>query len=108
MYSFVQKKNFLKIEFFRKGYYYRQFAQREYNLPPNQLTISRAYQYNKNGKIIITPSMTVKELEKKCEEQFGIAVQVYRKFGNLWLETTMTNDWTMQQQNNHGGESSIY
>jgi hypothetical protein len=31
---------------------------------------------------------------------------VFRKSGNLWLETTMTDDWTLQQQNDHGYEIS--
>ena len=46
------------------------------------------------------------ELEKIFKDQFGLAVQVFRKSGNLWLETTMTDNWTLQQQNNHGKEIS--
>ena len=50
--------------------------------------------------------MKVNELEKIFKDRFNLAVQVFRKSGNLWLETTMTDNWTLQQQNNHGGEIS--
>lgn len=56
----------------------------------------------------ITPLMTVKELENKCEEQFGILVQVYRKSGNVWLETSMTDNWTIKQQNDQGSEITMH
>jgi hypothetical protein len=50
--------------------------------------------------------MTVSELEKLCDEQFGISIQVYRRSGTLWLETSMTDSWTIQQQNDRGSEIS--
>jgi hypothetical protein len=50
--------------------------------------------------------MKVKDLEKIFKDQFSLAMQVFRKSGNLWLETTMTDNWTLQQQNEHGREIS--
>ena len=50
--------------------------------------------------------MKVNKLENIFKDQFNLAVQVFRKSGNLWLETTMTDNWTLQQQNNHGREIS--
>jgi hypothetical protein len=35
-----------------------------------------------------------------------MVVQVSRKSGTLWLETTMTDSWTLGQQNEHGRELS--
>lgn len=58
------------------------------------------------GDINIPESMTVGELENLLQEKFGITAQVSRKSGSLWLETTMTNSWTLQQQNEHGRELS--
>ena len=50
--------------------------------------------------------MTVGELEKLFRERFGANIQVSRKSGTLWLETTMTDNWTLKQQNEHGRELS--
>ena len=59
-----------------------------------------------DGEIVINEEMRVKELENMFQQKFAISAQVFRKSGNLWLETTMTDNWTLQQQNNHGREIS--
>jgi hypothetical protein len=60
----------------------------------------------KNGELDIRDSMTVGELEKNFLDQFGLNVQLSRKSGKLWLETTMTDNWTLKRQNDHGRELS--
>lgn len=57
-----------------------------------------------DGSIEITGDTKVQNLESSFNKQFGLGVQVLRKSGNLWLETTMTDSWTLEQQNNHGKE----
>ncbi len=58
------------------------------------------------GELEIDGTMTVNMLESKLFEQFGLSVQVSRKSGNLWLETSLTNHWTLKEQNDHGREIS--
>jgi hypothetical protein len=60
----------------------------------------------KEGELEITDSMTVEQLEKSFNDRFGMMVQVSRKSGTLWLETTMTDRWTLKHQNEHGRELS--
>ena len=60
----------------------------------------------KEGEFLIFDSMTVGQLEKSFLEKFGVLVQVSRKSGSVWLETTMTDNWTLKQQNDHGRELS--
>jgi len=60
----------------------------------------------KDGNISIDGNMKVSELEKILLDEFSLAAQVFRKSGNLWLETTITDSWTLQQQNTHGQEIS--
>ena len=43
--------------------------------------------------------MKVAELENAFAKSFGFAVQVFRKSGNVWLQTTATDDWTLEEQN---------
>ena len=54
------------------------------------------------GTIEINGGTTVWELESNFEKQFGLYVQVFRKSGNIWLETTATDSWTLEQQNEQG------
>ena len=60
----------------------------------------------REGELEVTDSMTVGKLEKAFYEKFGMNVQVSRKSGTIWLETTMTDRWTLKQQNEHGRELS--
>ena len=96
---------FLKIEFFNKQFLSRSDFSAKQLIPPNrkigdnQLAIT-------DGDIEIPEEMKVNELEKLFKDQFSLAAQVFRKSGNIWLETTMTDNWTLQQQNNHGREIS--
>jgi len=45
---------------------------------------------------------TVSRLEEEFLEKTGLRVRVYRRFCNVWIETTLTNDWTLEQQNSEG------
>jgi hypothetical protein len=61
---------------------------------------------NKDGFIEITDEMKVRDLENAFLKQFGLSVQVSRKAGVFWLETTMTDNWSLQKQNEYGSEIS--
>jgi len=39
-------------------------------------------------------------------DRFGLAAQVFRKSGRVWLETIRTDNWTLNDQNKHGRELS--
>jgi hypothetical protein len=76
------------------------------HLPPS--TPLRAAGLNQEGGLMeIHKDMKVNELEKQFLNNFGLNVQVCRKSGTLWLETTMTDNWTLQKQNEHGQEVSM-
>jgi len=60
----------------------------------------------REGEIEIIETMTVRELEQNLFNQFGLYVQVSRKSGSLWLETTISDNWILKQQNDHGRELS--
>lgn len=56
---------------------------------------------NRN-EIAITPDMTVVELEQCFNNIYGLGIQVFRKSGKGWLETTVTDGWTLKEQNKQG------
>jgi hypothetical protein len=60
----------------------------------------------REGEIEISEAMTVIKLERIFLDQFGVSVQVARKSGTIWLETTISDSWTLKQQNDHGSELS--
>lgn len=62
----------------------------------------------KDGDLDISETITVAALEKTIAEQYGMTAQVVRRSGSIWLETTMTDDWTLQQQDNHGREITTH
>lgn len=103
--EFNEAYPFLKIEFFRT----KSFSRSDFmahQIIPSQRKIGDGQLAITDGDIEIAGEMKVKELEKIFKDQFSLAAQVFRKSGNLWLETTMTDNWTLQQQNDHGREIS--
>ena len=100
--EFTEAFPFLKLEFFIPGSAARR------NVPTELFLTVKIEQGNhdkaENRKILLTPFLTAKELTKKCEEVFGVTVKVYRRFSNLWLETSITENFTLQQQNDHVSE----
>lgn len=57
-------------------------------------------------EIAISSDMPVAVLEQLFREQFGLSAQVFRKSGNTWLETSFTDDWSLEKQNREGFELS--
>ena len=96
---------FLKIEFFRKK------ASRQPDLPvahivPHNQKIGHTQSAICDGDMEINADMKVKDIEKLFKEQFSLMAQIFRRSGNLWLQTTMTDNLTLAQQNEHGREIS--
>lgn len=94
---------FLKIEFFRKASASSGNNNKEHLSKSTQLFKAGL---TREGSIRIGDSMTVGELENMFRVRFGANIQVSRKSGTIWLETTMTDNWTLHQQNEHGRELS--
>ena len=69
-------------------------------LPLNKFTHS-------SDKIVIdiNNDVTVAELENQFAA-VGLLSEVFRKSGNVWVETSLTSNWTLYQQNAEGEEIS--
>ncbi|HKR07185.1 MAG TPA: hypothetical protein VJY62_21285 [Bacteroidia bacterium] len=92
---------FLKIEFFREPCIKGKGNSKDKMILTNEI-ISRLQRKKQSGKILFTNQTPVRELEENFLNKFGICMQVFRKSGNVWLETTSTDDWTLEQQNEEG------
>jgi hypothetical protein len=98
---------FLKIEFFKNGKIRRDRYPVNQLIPASQ-PVKNAWNWKiDTGSLTITDGMTVTDFENALMDQFGLSAQVFRRSGNLWLETTITDYWTLKQQNDHGREITM-
>lgn len=103
--DFNQAFPFLKIEFFHRPAGGQQSSSSRKMIAATH-KIQEAGKQSVDGAVELVDEMTVAQLEKFFREQLGLSIQVFRKSGNVWLETTMTDNWTLRQQNEHGKEIS--
>lgn len=98
----------LKIEFFST----RKHVEGEGSPVGEQLDIALTLESCRTkhvaGDLKIHPLMSVAALEKAFAEKYGLNAQVFRKSGNLWLQTTATDSWSLEEQNRKGGASEIH
>ena len=92
---------FLKIEFFHEKINKNVRNPKNLLIQTNEL-ICHLQEKQLIGKIPFSLSTTVKEIEEAFLQEYGLYMQVFRKSGNIWLETTTTNDWTLAMQNEEG------
>jgi hypothetical protein len=54
------------------------------------------------GFINIDPMDTVAEVERRFQTKLGLPVQIFRRAGDIWVETVQTDNLTLQKQNGMG------
>ena len=92
---------FLKLEFFNEDFGKRNSIEKK-KMHVGNKNISYIQRIRKSGKVSISGDLTVGELERNLSKNYGLFAQVFRKSGNVWLETTVTDSWTLEQQNEEG------
>ena len=92
---------YLKIEFFSKSSLQGGTSSGKEAKHTNK-TLAECRTIHHKGEITINPSMTVSEMEKNFRDVYGLEVQLLRKSGKAWLETTVTDKWTLEDQNREG------
>jgi hypothetical protein len=102
--EFQKQFPFLKIEFYKEAHTAGEGSLLK-NTLDTALTIGEIQKKNLSESIKITGLMKVSELESLFTKIFGLSVQVFRKSGNVWLQTTATDNWTLAEQNQKGGET---
>ena len=91
---------FLKIEFFARSHKPGKASAKSL-MKSGDKTLGECRLLHE-GQLSITPSMTVTDLEQQFREMYGLNVQVFRKSGQVWLETSVTDGWTLDMQNQQG------
>ncbi len=99
--AFNSSFNFLSLGFFTKSHTVGEPSAKK-DLIDDQKTLAEIRQKHTAGNLLIDASMLVSEVESAFEEKFGVHVQVFRKQNDVWLETTNSDNWTLEKQNETG------
>lgn len=105
--AFTKTFPYLKLEFFAKSHKTGAGTSKKF-IKHHSKTLGDCRTVHNAGTITITGDMTVGELEQRFGDIYGLGVQVFRKSGKLWLETTVTDNWTLERQNKEGESLSVY
>jgi len=93
---------FLKIAFFSQPHRAHEGTPAASQITDRELSVGHLREIDHDGSVYIDPDMIVWHVERLFETEFGLHVQVLRKSGSVWLETSMTDDLTLEDQNARG------
>lgn len=102
--EFREKFPYLKLEFYDTEHKAGQGNHSSQQIESFK-TLGEVRRIHGAADLTIHPQMKVKNLEQLFAEHYGLNVQVFRNSGNIWLQTTATDDWTLHEQNRKGGSS---
>jgi hypothetical protein len=103
--EFSKEFPYLKLEFFQKTHIKREPSPK-LRLYSADRKVGTCRKLHNEGTVTIVRNKTVAALEQELWDHFGLSAQVFRKSGNLWIETTLTDLWTLDRQNKEGKEFS--
>ena len=103
--EFSEMFPYLKLEFFGKPHKSGGASAKKIIHHPSK-TIGQCRAVHNKGTLTITPSMTAADLERNFMDIYGLSVQLFRQSGKAWLETTATDGWTLEEQNDQGEQLS--
>lgn len=92
---------FLKLEFFVYRHH-NEDAHLE-NKAYNGRYLAETSEFFKDGTIYFSPSTTVAELEQEFQIELGLAVKVFRRADDTWVDTSQTSHLSLGKHNNMGG-----
>lgn len=102
--QFNKEFPYLKLEFFSKKHEKFEATEKSHLLKDNvkltELSVGSC-------KLEITKDMSVEQLETLFQQKCKLNVQVFRKSGKIWLESTVTDNWSLEKQNTHGKELDV-
>lgn len=96
---------YLKLEFFKHKHDVKKSNHKDDMLSAD-LTFKKVRKKHTEGMIVVRENMSVANLEQLFQDVFGISAQVFRKSGRSWIETSVTDDWSLKRQNEEGRELS--
>jgi hypothetical protein len=96
---------FLKVEFFSSSHRNNE-ASHVSDMLPFTLKFEKVQSFKKEGFLSFNENTTVAHLEQFLWNEFGLSIQVFRKSGTVWIETSLTDSWTLFKQNSEAEDMS--
>ncbi len=97
---------FLKIEFYKNPHAEKKLSADEDKISADE-TLSEVGNFKKPETIDINKHRTVASLESEFYEKLGVAAQVSRRTGTIWIETSLTDERSLGLQNKQGKMASM-
>jgi hypothetical protein len=98
---------YLKIEFYKGKHEEGEGSPVKDRLNPNR-KLGAVRKIHSQEDLAIKDDMSVSQFEQMFLDKYDLNVQVFRKSGNLWIQTTATDHWTLAEQNRKGGASELH
>jgi hypothetical protein len=102
--DFHKRYPFLKIEFFKNVQ--KNGTPLKSQLISGKMTLGMVRHIHPEGALNIDGSRSVEEVENELQNKYGLSAQVFRKSGNVWIETILTHHWSLLRQNFEGQQMS--
>lgn len=107
--EFQAEFSHLKLVFFTKPHAAYKGSAAKFLISDRQKTLAELNPEIQSGQIDLDAALPTWQVEKMFETTFGLYVQVFRKSGNTWLETSVSDALTLTQQNSKGkGDEDIH
>lgn len=90
---------YLSLSFFSRPHGIYQYSPVKYLITERETPLDRLEDRPHNASLNIVADMTVSQLEQLFEKELGLHVQVLRKDGDSWTETTLTDNLSLSDQN---------
>lgn len=103
---FTNTYPFLKIELYKKRFAGNFVFTKKEPLTPS-VSLNKFIHPRKSAFIDISHNITIAELEYQFAA-IDLMAEIFRKSGNVWIETSLTSNWSLQQQNAAGEAISLY
>lgn len=97
---------YLKLEFYVGAHASGEGTSNELKISDDAVIGDHRKKHN-TGELSIHANLKVNTLETAFSEIFGLNAQVFRKSGNVWLQTTTTDNWTLSEQNETAAELAL-
>ncbi len=103
--AFNREFPLLSLRFFDARAAKENMFARKFLITDTSLSVAEAGRYSGDGEVDIRGSVKTGELEQDFRDHFGLLAQVFRKAGLQWIETSSTDDHTLDEQNRNAGQS---
>ncbi|MEL7250895.1 MAG: hypothetical protein AAFO03_20870 [Bacteroidota bacterium] len=98
----------LQLRFYRVGHQVGETSSHRDEIVNTERTLKSLSPNLQSCEVPANPETTVGELELEFAQLAGLHVQIFRKAGKEWIQTTNTDKWTLQRQQEIAAETAYF